>query len=309
VKVIAGRYELVAPMAKGGMGEIWEGRDQRLNRTVAVKLLHHDQSAGRDEIARRFYREARMTARLRHPGVPVLYDFGAEDESFYMVMEPVPGHTAAELIAELDAVPIPWAAVIGAQICAVLAAAHAMSLVHRDLKPANIVISPNGTVKVLDFGVAAVLGSAEFSQITQSGAAPGTARYMAPEVLDGHQADHRSDLYALGCVLHELLTGSRVFAAEDSLAEIGKHLAEDPPPVRTARPEIPEEFERLVLDLLAKQPRDRPKDTATVYRRLLPLVHDVPALPNVVRKAALPDPTHMYAIALERITGTSGLPR
>lgn len=283
------------------MGEVWEGLDQRLNRPVAVKLLPHDQPTSRDEAIRRFYREARITARLRHPGVPVLYDFGAEDDALYMVMEPVPGHTVAELIAEVDPIPIPWAAVIGAQVCAVLTAANELSLVHRDLKPTNIVISPNGTVKVLDFGVAAILGSAEFSQITQSGGAPGTARYMAPEVIDGHKADHRSDLYALGCVLHELLTGTRVFASDDSLSEIGRHISEEPAPVRTIRPEVPEEFERLILHLLTKSPEDRhPSGAVRVFRLLLPLLQNVPPLSGVIHQALETDSVHMYAISVAR---------
>jgi eukaryotic-like serine/threonine-protein kinase len=302
VRIINGRYELVAPLAAGGMGSLWEGRDQRLNRKVAVKFVRHDRSAGRDDVIRRFYREARITARLRHQGIPVLYDFGTDDDDLFIVMELITGHTAAELIAEVTPLPISWAAAIGAQVCAALAAAHELSLVHRDLKPANVMMCPDGTVKVLDFGLATATDMAEFSQITRSGEAPGTASYMAPEIAAGNPADARSDLYSVGCLLYELLTASRVFRSPDPATEVGRHMSDSPEPVRRIRPDVPAEMDRLTLELLNKRPEERPADSAAVFSRLLPYVVDVPPLLGVIQIDAATDPVHMYAIAVERIS-------
>ncbi|TDC73909.1 serine/threonine-protein kinase, partial [Actinomadura sp. 7K507] len=206
---IGGRYARGNPLGIGGMGEIWEGTDDRLNRQVAIKVIRPglpDRPAAR----RRFYREARILARLRHPGIPALYDFGAHDDDLFIVMELVPGAVGLrDLIAERgdDPLPVPWTALIGAQFCAALAAAHGAGLIHRDLTPSNIVLAPDGAVKILDFGVAGAADRAEFSEITHPGEVPGSAHYIAPE-LDGHAgADARSDLYSAGCVLYELLTG------------------------------------------------------------------------------------------------------
>jgi hypothetical protein len=205
LRVILDRYELVTPIASGGMGTLWEGTDRRLNRKIVVKLILPGKR--RDSAAmRRFNREARITARLGHPGVPVLYDFGTDQGELFMAIEHVSGVTIADLIAEVVPVPVPWAAAIVAQVCAVLAAAHEQQLVHRDLKPSNVMIRPDGSVKVLDFGLAAALSSGEFSQITRAGELPGTASYMAPEVAAGEPAESASDLYSMGCLFYELLT-------------------------------------------------------------------------------------------------------
>jgi non-specific serine/threonine protein kinase len=200
MRKILDRYELGAPIASGGMGVLWEARDLRLNRLVAVKLVHRATAIPQADATRRFYREARITARIRHPGVPVVYDFGTDDGELFLVMEHVAGHTAADLVAEVVPVPVGWAAAFGAQVCAVLAAAHAMSLIHRDLKPSNILIGLDGSVKLLDLGLAAAVGLDEFSQITHSGQIPGTASYLAPEVAAGLPAEPRSDLSAACCM-------------------------------------------------------------------------------------------------------------
>jgi serine/threonine protein kinase len=234
MRVILDRYELVAPIASGGMGTLWEGADRRLNRKIVVKLIRPGKR--RDSAAmRRFNREARITARLGHPGVPVLYDFGTDQGELFMVIEQVSGVTIADLIAEVVPVPVPWAAAIVAQVCAVLAAAHEQQLIHLDLKPSNVMIRPDGSVKVLDFGLAAALAPGEFSQITRAGELPGTASYMAPEIAAGDQAEPASDLYSLGCLFYELLTGTTVFEYSDPVAEIEAHLSRQPAPVRSSR--------------------------------------------------------------------------
>jgi serine/threonine protein kinase len=302
MRVILERYELTVPIAAGGMGTLWEGIDRRLNRKIVIKLIRQSRSRNRQDAMRRFNREARITARLGHPGVPVLYDFGTDEGELFMIMEHVAGVTLADLIAEVIPVPIPWAAAIGAQVCAVLAAAHEQLLVHRDLKPSNVMIRPDGSVKVLDFGLAAALTPGEFSQITRAGELPGTASYMAPEVAEGDQAEPASDLYSVGCLLYELLTGTTVFANSDPVAEIEAHLSQQPASVRTLRPEVPVELDELTSELLAKIPSARPPDARSVFARLLPCVADVPPLPGVIRQTDAPNPYQLYAILQERIS-------
>jgi serine/threonine protein kinase len=293
MRTILDRYALSAPIGSGGMGTLWEGTDQRLNRKVAVKLVRSGSPP------RRFYREARITARLGHPGVPVLYDFGTSDGELFMVMEYVNGATIADLIAEVTPLPVSWAAAIGSQVCAVLAAAHELGLVHRDLKPGNVMICPDGSAKVLDFGVACALDPAEFSRITRSGEVPGTAMYMAPEVAAGEPAEPNSDLYSLGCLMHELLTGRRVFASHDLITELSCHASEPPGSLRLLRPEIPVELDGLILELLGKKPDQRPAGASSVFARLIPFVRDLPPLPGFVTWESAP--TRMYATVLARV--------
>jgi serine/threonine protein kinase len=301
MRVILGRYELAAPVASGGMGTLWEGTDRRLNRKIVTKLIRAGKRRDADAM-RRFNREARITARLDHPGVPILYDFGTDQGELFMVMEHVKGVTIADLIAEVVPVPIPWAAAIVAQTCAVLAAAHEQMLVHRDLKPTNVMIRPDGSIKVLDFGLAAALTPGEFSQITRAGELPGTASYMAPEVAEGHQAESASDLYSAGCLLYESLTGATVFAASDPVAEVEAHLSREPDSVRSIRPEVPVALDVLVCELLAKAPSARPPNASSVVPRLLPFVTGLPILPGIITSAAAPNPSQLYATLQGRIS-------
>jgi non-specific serine/threonine protein kinase len=293
MKTIAGRYRITSAIGRGGMGEVWEGVDLRLNRPVAIKLSRPAEPAMEQETRRRFHREARITARLRHPGVPVVYDYG-EDGHLYMVMESLPGETVGKLKDEHGPLPPPWAAFICAQVCAVLAAAHAADLIHRDVKPENLMLCPDGTVKVIDFGVATSLGVGEFSKITEAGQVPGSARYMAPELINGAEASRASDLYTVGCVLYELLTGSRPFESPDLLEEIARGQEEDPPPMLG----VPAELEELTLRLLAKSPDGRPESAASVYRDLRPWIRDLPPLPGWVKADLSHDPAHMYSVLI-----------
>lgn len=301
MRVILDRYELAVPIASSGMGTLWEGTDRRLNRKIVTKLIRPAKRQDR-EAMRRFNREARITARLGHPGVPVLYDFGTDQGELFMVMEHVTGVTVADLIAEVSLVPIAWAAAIVAQVCAVLAAAHEQGLVHRDLKPSNVMVRADGSVKVLDFGLAAALTPGEFSQITRAGEMPGTASYMAPEVASGDTAEPTSDLYSVGCLLYELLTGTTVFGISDPVAEIEAHLSQRPAPPSSIRPEVPGELDELVGQLLAKAPADRPADARSVLAQLLPSVTDPPDLPGIIRRTAEPNPSQLYAMLQERIS-------
>jgi non-specific serine/threonine protein kinase len=272
------------------MGQVWNGMDLRLNRPVAVKLIASADLAGEADARRRFNREARITARLRHPGVPCVYDFG-NDGDLFMVMESLPGATVGALKDEHDRLPAAWVACIGAQVCAVLEAAHRADLLHRDVKPDNLMLGPNGTVKVIDFGVATSLDAGEFSTITDAGQIPGSARYMAPELIEGEAASRASDLYAVGCLLYELLTGARPFQHDDVLREITRRRKEDPP----AMDGVPDELEQCTRHLLAREPERRPDSAASVYRTLQPYIEHLPPLYGWVNQDLGADPVRMYS--------------
>ncbi|MEY9838343.1 serine/threonine-protein kinase [Streptacidiphilus sp. EB103A] len=277
-RVVAGRYELSALVGQGGMGQVWTAHDRRLDRRVAVKLLRPDRVAeagdggdGGRELRRRFARECRITARVEHPGLVTVHDAGDDGDDLYLVMQYVQGADLADHLAENDPYPWPWAVAVAAQLCPVLTAVHAVPVVHRDLKPRNLIVRPDGTLVVLDLGVAAVLNS-DTTRLTLTGSPIGSPAYMAPEQAMGGDVGPAADLYALGVVLHELLSGTVPFAGSSALGVLHRHLNEPPVPLRQVRPEVPELLESLVLRLLAKDPRQRPADAAEVYRALVPLL-------------------------------------
>jgi hypothetical protein len=259
-----------------------------------------------EELVRRFVRESRITARLEHPGVPAVYDVGTHEGRPYLVMQRIRGITVADLNAEHAPLPIGWAVAIAAQVCSVLAAAHAASLVHRDLKPSNLMLDRDGGIKVLDFGLAVALDLAEYSQITRSGQTIGTPAYMAPEQIMASMSEPRSDLYALGCTLYEMLCGRAPFTGATTYQVMSRQVDERPRHPRRLRPEIPPALERLVLDLLEKRPDDRPESAEVVYDRLLPFVTDLRPLPGVLPPAPRSSPARMYATVLGRVA--AGVP-
>lgn len=276
-RVIAGRYELATILGQGGMGQVWTAYDQRLDRRVAVKLLRPDRVAGptgsdaADELRRRFVRECRVTAQVDHPGLVTVHDAGSDDDDLYLVMQYVEGADLADHLAEQDPYPWPWAVAVAAQLCAVLCAVHTVPIVHRDLKPRNVMIRPDGTVTVLDLGVASVLDT-DTTRLTHTGSPIGSPAYMAPEQAMGGAVGPYTDLYALGVLLHELLSGDVPFAGSTALGVLHRHLYEPPLPVRRTRPEIPVALEALVLRLLEKDPQTRPASAQEVYEELAPLL-------------------------------------
>lgn len=298
--VLEGRYEL-RPLASGGMGEVWEGHDTRLDREVAVKFLRFPNGVHDEQLVRRFVRESRITARLQHPGVPAVFDRGTHEGRPYLVMQRVHGISVSDLIAEEGELPVGWAAAIAAQVCAVLTAAHGSSLVHRDLKPANLMLEPEGTVKVLDFGLAVAVGLNDFSQITRTGQLLGTPAYMAPEQVAAGMSTPQSDLYALGCTLHQMLTGQQPFTGSTAYATMNKQVSEAPKSVRVHRPEVPDALADLVLQLLAKEPEDRPGSAQEVYERLLPFAAGLEPLPGALTPPNSPGPARMYATVVGRV--------
>lgn len=279
-RLVADRYELATLIGQGGMGQVWTAYDRRLDRRVAVKLLRPDRMAGpaghgtedaAEELRRRFVRECRVTAQVDHRGLVTVHDAGSDGADLYLVMSLVEGADLADHLAEHDPYPWPWAVSVAAQLCAVLSAVHAVPIVHRDLKPRNVMVRQDGTVTVLDLGVAAVLDT-DTTRLTHTGSPIGSPAYMAPEQAMGGAVGPYTDLYALGVLLHELLVGTVPFAGSTALGVLHRHLYEPPVPVRQVRPEVPEALEALVLRLLAKDPQARPADAHEVYQALAPLL-------------------------------------
>ncbi|TGA83325.1 serine/threonine-protein kinase, partial [Streptomyces palmae] len=279
-RLVADRYELATLIGQGGMGQVWTAYDRRLDRRVAVKLLRPDRMAGpvtagtadpAEELRRRFVRECRVTAQVDHRGLVTVHDAGSDGEDLYLVMSLVEGADLADHLAENDPYPWEWAVCVAAQLCAVLSAVHAVPIVHRDLKPRNVMVRQDGTVTVLDLGVAAVLDT-DTTRLTQTGSPIGSPAYMAPEQAMGGAVSPGTDLYALGVLIHELLVGNVPFAGSTALGVLHRHLYEPPVPVRQLRPEVPEALEALVLRLLAKDPQHRPSGAQEVYQALAPLL-------------------------------------
>ena len=293
------RYELFEEISSGGMGSVWRGYDTVLDRPVAIKLIRVDQvvsSAQATEFEQRFRREARVTARISHHGVPQVYDavLDAGLSRVYLVMELIDGRSLREYIDPDVLLPISWVAAIAAQIATVLSHAHALPVVHRDLKPDNVLITSEGAVKVIDFGIAALLHT-DAHKLTSTGQLIGTLRYMSPEKVQGFQVTPRSDIYALGCIMHEMTCGLPLFDGTSDYDMLRKHADEPPPPLRSLRSEVPDDFERLVLDLVNKDPERRPSDAYTVYERLLPFLPTPESvLPPTPGLDGFPDPTRIF---------------
>lgn len=298
---IAGRYELLEPLANGGMGDVWRGYDAVLDRPVAVKLIRQQAVGGSqqmaEEFAKRFRREARITARIQHPGVPQVYDAVLDDtyERLFLVMELVDGVSLSAYVHPDRLLPVSWAVAVAAQVATVLSYAHEVPVIHRDLKPSNILVARDGTVKVLDFGIAAILRT-DVTKLTATGTPIGTYQYMAPEQVRGGRTTPQTDLYALGCVLHELLSGRLLFTADSEYMVMHQHVNAAPIPLRLLRPEVPQELEDLVLHLLLKAPEARPVDVQDVYERLRPFLPPPGRTPGPgeAGPAGAPDPTGVF---------------
>ncbi|MFE9321886.1 protein kinase [Nocardia sp. NPDC052278] len=301
--VIGGRYELTAELGRGGMGEVYEGYDNRLDRKVAVKLMHFPGGAvSKKELAKRFVHESRIMAKLNHPGTPTVYDVDIADDDEdrpYIVMEYVDGVTLDVLSKRYGPLPIGWVASIGAQTAAVLSAAHQRGIFHRDLKPSNLMLCADGTLKVLDFGLAMFLDP-EVSRLTRIGDMLGTPHYMAPEQIKGLTVVPQTDLYSLGLVLHELLTGQRVVEGATEYSVWDNQIHVYAPSITQERPEVSDDFGELIMGMLAKNPADRPADADAVHAALLPHVRDLVPFQEVTEPRG---PTRMYADAMGSISG------
>src|SRR6202795_387353 len=285
-----GPYEVIAPLGAGGMGEVYRATDTRLDRTVAIKILPLHLSDN-PEAKQRFEREARTISSLNHPHICVLHDVGSQNGTDYLVMEYVQGETL-EARLQKGPMPLKQALECGMQICDALEKAHRAGIVHRDLKPGNIMLTASGA-KLLDFGLAkpsaGLLGTQTISKggltpstptmnlsalgtpatpLTQQGSIVGTFQYMAPEVLQGQEADARSDIFSFGCVLYEMVTGRRAFEGKSQLSVASAILEKDPELISKVQPMAPLALDHVVHDCLAKDPEARWQSAADVARGL-----------------------------------------
>ncbi|MCQ0024984.1 protein kinase [Streptomyces somaliensis DSM 40738] len=288
-ELVDGRFRIGRVIGRGNMGEVHQAEDLRApeeasERTVAVKTILRRRTGARIDTGsdakavERFAREVDIMRLLDHPNLTRLVAGGIAadcDDLPYLAMEFLDGGSLRDLIEGESQLPIPWAAAIAAQIAAGLAAAHAQGVVHRDLKPANVMLTRGGTVKVLDFGMGSIVDDPDQTRLTSTGVSVGTARYMAPEQCQAKQVTQAADLYALGCVLYEMLVGVPPFTSESAYELAERHVHQEPAPIRRIRDGIPAELARLVDRLLAKDPADRPADAVAVRDALLPLA--VPA--------------------------------
>src|SRR5215469_8815257 len=262
--VLAGRYVLGEVLGTGGMATVWRATDEVLGREVAVKVLSPQYAADSGFLAR-FEREARHAARLSHPRLVTVFDCGVDNGTAFIVMELVAGRTLRQVLDDKGMLPPGQAVGVAAAVCEALEVAHAAGLVHRDIKPANIVIS-GGDVKVLDFGIARADG---VPGGTRTLGVLGTAAYLSPEQASGGTAGPQSDLYSLGCVLFEMLTGTAPFTADSAVGLAYRHVHDDPGPPSVRRPGVPGQLDWITAQLLAKDPSARPPTAAAARAGLL----------------------------------------
>ena len=248
---LGGRFQLTTRIAIGGMGEVWKAKDLVLGRIVAIKVLKEEYT-GDPGFLQRFRAEARHTALLNHVGIANVFDYGEEEGSAYLVMELVPGQPLSTIIEREQVLSPDRTLSIIAQTARALAVAHAQGLVHRDVKPGNLLITPDGRVKVTDFGIARL---ADQVPLTQTGQVMGTAQYLAPEQATGQTATGQSDIYSLGVIGYECLSGHRPFSGESQIAIALAQVNDAPPPLPES---LPAPVRALLMSMLAKDPKDRP---------------------------------------------------
>src|SRR5438445_8980806 len=269
------------------MGEMWRARDEVLNRPVAVKLLH-DSLAGDAKAAERFRREALTAAQISHPNMANVFDYIEQDGQPGIVMELVPGETLADRLADKKKMPVAEAVRISDDVLSALSAAHSAGIVHRDIKPANVLLTPAGSVKVTDFGIARSLSDAS---LTQTGTVMGSATYSAPEQVRGESASPASRIYSMGVVLYEMLTGDRPYSGDTPLAVAMARLSEDPPRPKSRRPAIPDALDAVVMRALAREPADRFGSAAEMRAAMDRAAVDAPIDQTQVLEIEGADPT------------------
>ena len=264
-QIIKERYEIVEILGEGGMAFVYKAKDKQLQRNVAIKTLKPNY-VNQEKFVDRFRREAQTAANLNHPNIVQIFDWGIEDEP-YFVMEYIEGNTLTSIITGNKTVGLNDILYIGSQVANGLKEAHKHGLVHRDIKPGNIMITPDGKVKVTDFGIVSLQN--EESDITKTGAVLGTASYISPEQAQGKPVSFESDLYSLGTVLYELIAGNPPFTGDSPIATATKHLTERPEKLSNYRKDIPKALENAILKLLEKRPSDRFKSAEDLRALLL----------------------------------------
>jgi beta-lactam-binding protein with PASTA domain/tRNA A-37 threonylcarbamoyl transferase component Bud32 len=247
-----GRYRIIRRLGSGGMANVYLAEDEELGRQVAIKVLD-EKHANDEQFVERFRREAKNAASLSHPSIVSIYDRGEAEGTYYIAMEYIEGRTLKELIVARGPLPVDKAVAYARQILGAVRFAHRKGIVHRDIKPHNVLVDTDGRLKVTDFGIA----RAGASQMTEAGSIIGTAQYLSPEQARGAPVDQRSDLYSVGVVLNEMLTGSVPFTGDTPVEIAMKHLSSVPEPPSASRPDVPEDLDMVTLRALAKDPRDR----------------------------------------------------
>ena len=273
--VLAGRYELEVPLGRGGSGEVWRGRDMATHRPVAIKLVELsqiDDPAMLAETIGRFRREATVVGGLKHPNIVGALDAGRMANQLFMIMELAPGISLAGMMDERGArgmglFPVSSVLRIAVEVCAGLGAAHQAGVVHRDIKPSNLMVTPQLGVTIIDFGIARLLAD-NSPRLTLPAHTVGTIAYMSPEQAQGNDVDGRADLYSLGCVLYQLLSGRPPFFSALPGALLMMQVMDRPTPLSAVRPDLPAELSELVSDLLEKEPAARPATAAEVVSRI-----------------------------------------
>jgi beta-lactam-binding protein with PASTA domain/tRNA A-37 threonylcarbamoyl transferase component Bud32 len=297
-KKFGDRYAIVERIGTGGMAEVYRARDELLGREVAVKVLSERFSSDRSFVER-FRREAQSAANINHPNIVSLYDYGADNGTYYIVMEFIDGKPLSDIIHGEGPLMPERAAEIAADIAMALGRAHATGLVHRDIKSSNIMLTSSGQTKVTDFGIARALGAGE-QTMTQTGMVIGTAAYLSPEQAQGNPVDARSDVYSLGIVLFEMLVGRTPFGGETPLAIAYKHVREEPPEPSSLNPDVPRPLDAIVLKALAKNPENR-------YASAAEMREDLQRYLNGQRVMATPLLTDKTLVARAAGTGTQVL--
>src|ERR687892_807369 len=268
--VFDGRYRIVRKLGAGGMADVYLAEDQELGRRVAIKILN-DRHAADDSFIERFRREAKNAAGLSHPNIVSIYDRGEAEGTYYIAMEFLDGRSLKELIVSRGPAPVNVAIEYARQILDALRFAHRNGIVHRDIKPHNVIVDAEGRVKVTDFGIA----RAGTSQMTEVGSIIGTAQYLSPEQAKGAPVDQTSDLYSVGIVLYELLTGKVPFSGDSPVEIAMKHISAAPEPPSTLRADIPPDLDKIVLRALAKTPEQRYRNAEEMDRDLLRVAQGV----------------------------------
>ena len=260
-----GNYKIEEKLGEGGMGAVYKGVDTMLDREVAIKALRPE-LASQTSVVERFRSEAVTLAKLNHPNIASLYSLFRQGEELYMVLEYVRGETLDTILQKRGALPSEEAIPVFCQVLDGINHAHEYGIVHRDIKPANMMLTENGKLKVLDFGIARLLGSA---RMTRAGNIIGTLEYMAPEQVKGRETDARSDIYALGMMLYEVLTGKTPFDTENEFELMKLQTEAMPPPPRELNPDIPEEVEAAIMQAIAKDPNERFQNAGEFLQELL----------------------------------------
>jgi serine/threonine protein kinase len=271
-RLLAGRFQILSVLGQGGTGTVYEAEQVGLARRVALKVLHAHIATSPGTVAR-FQREATLMARLHHPGAAHVYDFGEEEGELFLAMERLHGETLEDVLFRDGPLPVPMAVEVAVQVLEVLEAAHALGIVHRDLKPSNVMLTweqASPRVKVLDFGLAQMMDASPQSRITAAGMVHGTPAYMSPEQCRSEPPDGRSDLYALGCMLYELILGQPPFGEAPVAEVMSGHLYRPPVPLLQLRPQldVPPALDSLILECLAKVKEQRPENAQVMRLRL-----------------------------------------